>query len=210
MAAKKKTSEALKIAFALTDCVEGEGGATVSASAGQRIEIPENEFLAMKKKELVEAGVSVNMLEAVEGGSYSLKPHDTTLLPSSVYEAWKQAGICEPVEGDLKILDRMKAQDEAVRAALSARDKAFSQRDRALEKVEDIAGNFHLLALQMAAARAATEQLLGLILPEPDGGEVPEGVTGEILGEVKALIEMFPEAKISEPVSSEEPQLNLD
>jgi len=210
MAAKKKTSGVLKIAFALTDCVKGEGGATISASKGLRIELPEKEFLAMEKKDLVEAGVFVKMLEAVEGGSYSLQPHDETWLSSTVYEAWKEAGICEPVEGDLKILDRMKAQDEAVRTALSARDQAFSQRDRALAKVEGIAGDIHLMSLQMEAARAQAVQVLGMVMPDDESDEVPPGVTVELFSEIKALVEMFPDEGEAAPAVSEEPQLKLD
>lgn len=215
MAAKKKAASVkdagkMIVAFALRDCTTGEGDEAVTLTEGQRLELPQKEFNAMSKEGIVDEGIFVKMKTAVEGGRYSLKPHDTTWLPPHVYEAWKSEGYCEPTDEDPKIMDQMKVQGETARAALSARDAAFEERDLAQKETASLAGELQMAALQMQAARAQAEKLRDMIQPDPDSGDVLPDHAVAILDEVSVLIGMFPEhIEVSEDGSSE-PQLDLD
>ena len=211
MAAKKKTASAKDagktiVAFALLDFTEGEGEEAVNLTEGQRLELPQKEFNALSKTGLVVRGIFVKMTTAVEGGRYSLKPHDTTWLSPHVYEAWKSEGYCEPIEGDPTIMDRLKVQDETARAAVSARDAAIEERDLA----QKVAGELQMAALQLQAARAQAEKLRDMIQPDPDSGDVLDDEAVALLGEVLALIEMFPEQIDVAGEASAEPQLKLE
>ena len=215
MAAKKIAASAadagkIIVAFALRDHVEGEGEDAVTFTAGQRLELEQNEFDGLAKAGICAEGVFVKMKTAVEGGRYSLKPHDTTWLHPDVYEAWKSAGYCEPTDDDPKIMDRMKAQGEAARVALSARDAAIAERNRAQKEVAAIAGELQMAALQMQAARAQAEKLRDMIEPDPDTGDVLDDESVALLAEVMALIDMFPEQLDVAGDGSAEPQLNLE
>lgn len=215
MAAKKKAASAkdagkMIVAFALRDCATGEGDEAVNLTEGQRLELPQKEFDAMSKEGIVAEGIFVKMKSAVEGGRYSLKPHDTTWLAPHVYEAWKSAGYCEPTDDDPKIMDQMKVQGETARAALSARDAAFEERDLAQKETASLAGELQMAALQMQAARAQAEKLRDMIKPDPDSGDVLDDEAVALLGEVLALIDMFPEQIDVAGDGSAEPQLQLD
>ena len=198
------------VAFALRDFAEGEGDEAVTLTEGQRLELPQKDFDAMSKEGIVAEGIFVKMKTAVEGERYSLKPHDATWLPPHVYEAWKSVGYCEPTDDDPKIMDRMKLQGETARAALSARDAAIEERDLAQKATASLAGELQMAALQMQAARAQAEKLRDMIQPEPDSGDVLDDEAVALLGEVLALIDMFPEQLDVAGDGSAEPQLNLD
>ena len=215
MAAKKKVASAkdagkMIVAFALRDFTEGEGDEAVILTKGQRLDVPQNEFNAMSRKGLVARGIFVKMKTAVEGGRYSLKPHDTTWLSPHVYEAWKSEGYCDPIEDDPKLMDRMKAQGETARAALFARDAAIEERDLAQKETASLAGELQMAALQLHAARAQAEKLRDMIKPDPDSGDVLDDEAVALLGEVMALIDMFPEQIDVAGEASAEPQLKLD
>lgn len=214
MAAKKKAASAkdagkMIVAFVLQDCVHGEGDDAVTLSEGQRLELQQDEFRAMAKNGVVVEGIFVKMKTAVEGGRYSLKPHDTTWLAPHVYEAWKAAGYCEPTDDDPKIMDRMKMQGENARAALLARDAAIGERDLAQKEAASLAGELQMASLQMQAARAQAEKLLDLIQPDPGSGAALDKDAVALLGEVKTLIGMFPEHIDAVSDGSSEPQLKL-
>ena len=206
MAARKKAASAADagktiVAFALRNHGEGEGDAAVTFTAGQRLELAQEEFDSLAKGGICAEGVFVKMKTAVEGGRYSLKPHDTTWLPPHVYEAWKSEGYCEPTDDDPKIMDRMKVQGETARAALSARDAAIEERNLAQKETASLAGERQMAALQMQAARAQAEKLRDMIQPDPDSGNV--------LAEVLALIDMLPEQIDVAGDGSAEPRLKL-
>lgn len=203
MAAKKKDASKAIVAFVLRDFKEGEGDEAITLTGGQRLELPQDEFAALAKRGVVAEGVFVKMKTAVEGGRYSLKPHDSTWLPPHVYEAWKAAGYCEPSEDDPEVGAVLKARDEAARDATNARDIALAHCD-------ELDASLKEANLQLLAARAQAEKLRDLIQPEPDSGDVLDDETAALLGEVLALIDMFPEQLDAEEPSSSEPQLNLD
>ena len=215
MAAKKKVASAkdagkMIVAFALRDFATGEGDEAVILTEGQRLDVPQKEFNAMSKTGLVAEGIFVKMKTAVEGGRYSLKPHDTTWLSPHVYEAWKSEGYCEPTDDDQKLMDRMKVQGETARAALSARDAAIEERDLAQKETASLAGELQMSTLQLHAARAQAEKLRDMIKPDPDSGDVLDDEAVALLGEVMALIDMFPEQIDVAGEASAEPQLKLD
>ena len=206
MAARKKAASAADagktiVAFALRNHREGEGDAAVTFTAGQRLEMAQEEFDSLSKGGICAEGVFVKMKTAVEGGRYSLKPHDTTWLPPHVYEAWKSKGYCEPTDDDPKIMDRMKVQEETARAALSARDAAIEERNLAQKETASRAGERQMAALQMQAARAQAEKLRDMIQPDPNSGDVLAGVL--------ALIDMLPEQIDVAGDGSAEPRLKL-
>ncbi|MCZ4269013.1 hypothetical protein O4H48_14025 [Rhodobacteraceae bacterium G21628-S1] len=203
MAAKKKDAGKVIVAFVLRDFKEGEGDEAITLTGGQRLELSQDEFAALAKRGVVAEGVFVKMKTAVEGGRYSLKPHDSTWLPPHVYEAWKAAGYCEPSEDDPEVGAVLKARDEAARDATNARDIA-------LARCDELDASLKEANLQLLAARAQAEKLRDLIQPEPDSGDVLDDETAALLGEVLALIDMFPEQLDAEEPSSSEPQLNLD
>ncbi len=201
MAAKKKAASArdagkMIVAFALRDFADGEGDEAVNLTEGQRLELPQDEFDAMSREGIVAEGIFVKMKTAVEGGRYSLKPHDTTWLPPHVYEAWKSEGYCEPSDDDPKIMDRMKEQGETARAALA--------------RCVELETGLQEASLQMQAARAQAEKLRDMIQPEPDSEDVLDDEAVALPGEVLALIDMFPEHIDVAGDGSAEPQLNLD
>lgn len=208
MAAKKKAASAtdagkLIVAFALRDHVEGDGDDAVTFTAGQRLELEQKEFDGLAKAGICAAGVFVKMKTAVEGGRYSLKPHDTTWLAPHVYEAWKAKGYCEPTEDDPQVGAVLKAREDALREAVTERDAA---RLSLAESQMQCDG----LLLEMAAAKAQAEKLRDLIQPDPDSGDVLADEVVALLGEVMALIDMFPEQTDADGEGSEEPQLKLD
>lgn len=195
-----EATDVIVVAFMLSDYVEGEGDDAVVLTAGQRIEIPEAAFAEMAKEKLCERGVYVKMLTSVEGGRYSLKPHDNTWLPQAVYEAWKAIGYCEPTEDDPSVAATLKARADAEREAVSSRDVA-------LARVADLEGQLQTLGLELAAAREQAVKVQSLIEPEQDSGNVLDDEAVALLGEVQALVGMFPE-----PVDPDvaDPELNLE
>ncbi len=208
MASKKKTTSdkdtnAVIVAFALRDFVAGEGKDAFTLSEGQRIELSADQFAEGEKEGIVAKGVFVKMKTAVEGGRYSLKPHDTTWLPPHVYEAWKAAGYCEPTQDDPEVGAVLKARDEATRAAAS-------ERDRALLRCSDLEEQLQEAGLLLQAVRVQSEKLRGLIEPAPDSGDVLDDEATALLGEVVVLIGMFPEHIETNDEGSTEPELKLD
>ncbi|MFV0408271.1 MAG: hypothetical protein ACK5LJ_00790, partial [Paracoccus sp. (in: a-proteobacteria)] len=129
MAAKKNVkadgATGLLVAFALRDHSEGDGDDAVMLTQGQRLELTRDEFDALIAKGAVAEGVFVKMKTAVEGGRYSLKPHETTWIPPHVYEAWKAAGYCEPTQDDPQVGALLKARDDTAREAVASRDAAL-------------------------------------------------------------------------------------
>ncbi|WP_127111974.1 hypothetical protein [Shimia sediminis] len=204
MAAKKKAASAedagkITVAFALRDHVEGEGDDAVTFTAGQRLELEQKEFDGLAKAGICAEGVFVKMKTAVEGGRYSLKPHDTTWLAPHVYEAWKAAGYCEPTEDDPQVGAVLKAREDALREAVTERDAARlslaesqSQRDA--------------LLLEMAAAKAQAETVIEFASDILDGDdETMEPVKAEL----QKLIDMLPD-QIEGAGDGSEPELNLN
>lgn len=155
MAARKKAASAegagkFIVAFALRDHVEGEGEGAVTFVTGQRLELEKKEFDGLAKRGICAEGVSVKMKAAVEGGRYSLKPHDTTWLSPQTYEAWKAAGYCEPTEDDPQVGAVLKAREEALR-------EAISERDAARLSLAESQMQCDALLLEVAAAKAQAE-----------------------------------------------------
>ncbi len=208
MAVKKKAASAkdagkMIVAFALRDFSEGEGDEAVTLTEGQRLELPQDECDAMAKEGIVAEGIFVKMKTAVEGGRYSLKPHDTTWLPPHVYKAWKVAGYCEPTEDDPEVGAVLKARAEAARDAVSARDAA-------LARCSELEAWLQEAGLQLLAARAQAEKLRDMIEPDPDSGNVRDDEAVALLGEVMALVDMLPDHIEGGADGAAEPQLNLD
>lgn len=204
MAAKKKAASAadagkIIVAFALRDHVEGEGDDAVTFTAGQRLELEQKEFDGLAKAGICVEGVFVKMKTAVEGGRYSLKPHDTTWLAPHVYEAWKAAGYCEPTEDDPQVGAVLKAREEALR-------EAVTERDAARLSLAESQMQCHALLLEMAAAKAQAETVIEVASGILDG----EDETMEpIKAELQRLIDMLPD-QIEGTGDGSEPELNLN
>ncbi|PIE15171.1 MAG: hypothetical protein CSA68_07420 [Rhodobacterales bacterium] len=206
MAAKKKAASAedagkIIVAFALRDHVEGEGDDAVTFTAGQRLELEQKKFDGLAKAGICAAGVFVKMKTAVEGGRYSLKPHDTTWLAPHVYEAWKAAGYCEPTEDDPQVGAVRKAREDALREAVAARDVAMGL----------LSGECELrnaLLLELVAARAQAEAVKkALWCVSPFSDDLDEGHKA-LHSAVDALIDMLPD-QIEGAGGGSEPELSL-
>lgn len=199
MAARKKTATKkndapLIVAFALKDHDDradnpDDADATV-LTRGQRLELNQTDFARLAKAGLVEQGVYVKMLVAVEGGRYSLKPHVNTWLAPAVYDAWKAASICEPTRDDPEVAATLKAREEAVRAAVADRDLATSEASAAQRRLSDV-------NLEVATARAQVSKIIDMI----EGGD-----DQQLLSEVERLLDILPDAI---DVVPSEPQLGL-
>lgn len=204
MAAKKKAASAADagktiVAFALRDHVEGEGDDAVTFTAGQRLELEQNEFDGLAKAGICAEGVFVKMKTAVEGGRYSLKPHDTTWLSPHVYEAWKAAGYCEPTEDDPQVGAVLKAREDALR-------EAVTERDAARLSLAESQSQCNALLLEMAAAKAQVETVIEVASGILDGDdETMEPVKVEL----QKLIDMLPD-QIEGAGGGSEPELNLN
>jgi len=204
MAAKKKAASAadagkIIVAFALRDHVEGEGDDAVTFTEGQRLELEQKEFDELAKRGICAEGVFVKMKTGVEGGRYSLKPHDTTWLAPHVYEAWKAAGYCEPTEDDPQVGAVLKAREDAVREAVTERDAAR------LSLVESQM-QCDALLLEMAAAKAQVETVIEVASNILDGDdEAMEPVKAEL----QKLIDILPD-QIEGAGDGSEPELNLN
>lgn len=204
MAAKKKAASAadagkIIVAFALRDHVDGEGDDTVIFTAGQRLELEQKEFDGLAKAGICAEGVFVKMKTAVEGGRYSLKPHDTTWLAPPVYEAWKAAGYCEPTEDDPQVGAVLKAREAALREAVTERDGARLSLTESQMQCD-------ALLLEMAAAKAQVETVIEVASGILDGDdEAMEPVKTEL----QKLIDMLPD-QIEGAGDGSELQLNLN
>lgn len=204
MAAKKKAASAadagkIIVAFALRDHVEGEGDDAVTFTAGQRLELEQKEFDGLAKAGICAEGVFVKMKTAVEGGRYSLKPHDTTWLAPHVYEAWKAAGYCEPTEDDPQVGAVLKAREDALR-------EAVTERDAARLSLAESQMQCDALLLEMAAAKAQAETVIEVASDILDGDdEAMEPVKAEL----QKLIDMLPD-QIEGAGDGSEPELNLN
>jgi hypothetical protein len=204
MAAKKKAASAedagkIIVAFALRDHVEGEGDDAVTFTAGQRLELEQKEFDGLAKAGICAEGVFVKMKTAVEGGRYSLKPHDTTWLAPHVYEAWKAAGYCEPTEDDPQVGAVLKAREDALR-------EAVTERDAARLSLAESQSQCDALLLEMAAAKAQAETVIEVASDILDGDdETMEPVKAEL----QKLIDMLPD-QIEGAGDGSEPELNLN
>lgn len=204
MAAKKKAASAadagkIIVAFALRDHVEGEGDDAVTFTAGQRLELEQKEFDGLAKAGICAKGVFVKMKTAVEGGRYSLKPHDTTWLAPHVYEAWKAAGYCEPTENDPQVGAVLKAREDALR-------EAVTERDAARLSLAESQMQCDALLLEMAAAKAQAETVIEVASGILDGDdETMEPVKAEL----QKLIDMLPD-QMEGPGDGSEPELNLN
>lgn len=204
MAAKKKAASAadagkIIVAFALRDHVEGEGDDAVTFTAGQRLELEQKEFDGLAKAGICAEGLFVKMKTAVEGGRYSLKPHDTTWLAPHVYEAWKAAGYCEPTEDDPQVGAVLKARENALR-------EAVAERDAARLSLAESQAQCDALLLEMAAAKAQAETVIEVASGILDGDdETMEPVKAEL----QKLIDMLPD-QIEGAGDGSEPELNLN
>lgn len=204
MAAKKKAASAadagkIIVAFALRDHVDGEGDDAVTFTAGQRLELELKEFDGLAKAGICAEGVFVKMKTAVEGGRYSLKPHDTTWLAPQVYEAWKAAGYCEPTKDDPQVGAVLKAREDALREAVTERDAARRSLSESQMKCD-------ALLLEMAAAKAQAETVIEVASGILDGDdETMEPVKAEL----QKLIDMLPD-QIEGTGDGSEPELNLN
>lgn len=204
MAAKKKAASAadagkIIVAFALRDHVEGEGDDAVTFTAGQRLELEQKEFDGLAKAGICAEGVFVKMKTSVEGGRYSLKPHDTTWLAPHVYEAWKAAGYCEPTEDDPQVGAVLKAREDALR-------EAVTERDAARLSLAESQMQCDALLLEMAAAKAQVETVIEVASGILDGDdETMEPVKAEL----QKLIDMLPD-QIEGTGDGSEPELNLN
>lgn len=204
MAAKKKAASAadagkIIVAFALRDHVEGEGNDAVTFTAGQRLELEQKEFDGLAKAGICAEGVFVKMKTAVEGGRYSLKPHDTTWLAPHVYEAWKTAGYCEPTEDDPQVGAVLKAREDALR-------KAVTERDAARLSLAESQSQCDALLLEMAAAKAQAETVIEVASGILDGDDE---AMGPVKTELQKLIDMLPD-QIEGAGDGSEPDLNLN
>lgn len=205
MAAKKTAASAadagkIIVAFALHDHVEDDGAVTFTA--GQRLELGQEEFDGLAKAGICAEGVFVKMKTAVEGGRYSLKPHDTTWLAPHVYEAWKAAGYCEPTEDDPQVGVVLKARENALREAVTERDAARLSLAQSQMQCD-------ALLLEMAAAKAqaeAVKEALWSVAPFSD--DLDDGHKA-LHAAVAALIEMLPD-QIEGTGDGSEPELNLN
>lgn len=204
MAAKKKAASAkdagkIIVAFALRDHAEGDGDDAVTFTAGQRLELARGEFDGLAKAGICAEGVFVKMKTAVEGGRYSLKPHDTTWLAPHVYEAWKAAGYCEPTEDDPQVGAVLKAREDALHDAVT-------ERDTARLSLADSQMQCDALLLEMAAAKAQVETVIEVASAILDGDdEAMEPVKAEL----QKLIDMLPD-QIEGAGDGSEPELNLN
>lgn len=204
MAAKKKPASEpgegkIVVAFALRDHSEGEGEHAVTFIEGQRLELSQDDFDDLANRGICAKGVFVKMKTAVEGGRFSLKPHDTTWLAPHVYEAWKAAGYCEPTDDDPEMVSILKAREGALSEVTSDRDKLSKALAEARDGVDE-------LRLAMAAAGAQVELVLGILDKIFD----PEDETMEELKEeLGKLAEMLPE-QIDGARGVADPQLKLD
>ena len=204
MAAKKKAKTAadadkIIVAFALRDFVEGDDEEAVTLTQGQRLELAQDEFDAMAAKGIVAEGIFVKMKTAVEGGRYSLKPHDTTWLAPLVYEAWKTAGYCEPTEDDPQVGAVLKAREEALREAVTERNSARLSLAESQMQCD-------ALSLELAAAKAQAETVIEVASGILDGDEE---VMEPVKVELQRLIDMLPD-QIEGAGNGSEPQLNLN
>lgn len=198
MAAKKEVAivggeVASIVAFALCD-LEGEGEGALSLTAGQRLELTPEDFDALAERNLVEKGVFVRMLTAIEGKRYSLVPGGTAWIAPTVYEAWKAAGYCEPTQDDPKVADVLKDREAAARDAVAKRDEM-------LKSLRNLKARFDGLR-QQDAARA---QVLAVIevaskIPESDAEPV-----ARLKEELQKLADMYPD----QIQADEEPTLKL-
>lgn len=204
MAARKKAASAagagkIIVAFALRDHVDGEGEEAVTFTAGQRLELAQEEFDGLVKAGICAEGVFVRMKTSVEGGRYSLKPHDTTWLAPHVYEAWKAAGYCEPTADDPQVGAVLKAREDALR-------EAVTERDAARRSLAESQAKCDALLLEMAAAKAQAETVIEVasdILDGDDDDMEPVKV------ELQKLIDMLPD-QIEGAGDGSEPELNLN
>ena len=207
MAAKEKAASAadagkIIVAFALRDHVEGKGDDAVTFTAGQRLELEQKEFDGLARDGICAEGVFVKMKTAVEGGRYSLKPHDTTWLAPHVYEAWKAAGYCEPTEDDPQVGAVLKAREGALRDMVK-------QKDGAAMMARLLGNRLREFGLEVVAARAQAEKIRGMIEPGPDSGKVLGDESVALLGEVMTLIDMLPD-QIEGAGDELKPELNLN
>jgi len=209
MAAKKKAASAadagkIIVAFALRYHVEGEGDDAVTFTEGQRLELEQKEFDGLAERGICAQGVFVKMKAAVEGGRYSLKPHDTTWLAPHVYEAWKAAGYCEPTEDDPQVGAVLKAREDALR-------EAIKQKDGAAMTARLLGNRLREVGLEAVAAREQAQKVRGMIEPDPDSGNVLDDEMQALLSEVLTLIDMLPEeVEFDGAGDGFEPQLNLN
>lgn len=207
MAAKKKAASAadagkIIVAFALRDHVEGEGDDAVTFTAGQRLELQQKEFYGLAERGICAEGVFVKMKTAVEGGRYSLKPHDTTWIAPPVYEAWKAAGYCEPTEDDPQVGAVLKAREDALR-------EAVTERDAARLSLAESQMQCDALLLEMAAAKAQAETVKAALWGvTPFSDDLDEGHK-TLHSAVDALIDILPD-QIEGAGDGSEPQLNLN
>ena len=204
MAAKKKAASAadagkIIVAFALRDHVEGEGDVAVTFTAGQRLELEQKEFDGLAKAGICAEGVFVKMKTAVEGGRYSLKPHDTTWLAPHVYEAWKAAGYCEPTEDDPQVGAVLKAREDALR-------EAVTERDAVRLSLAESQMQCDALLLEMAAAKAQVETVIE-VASDILGGD--DETMEPVKAELQKLIDMLPD-QIEGAGDGSEPELNLN
>ncbi|WP_109466359.1 hypothetical protein [Albibacillus kandeliae] len=184
------------VAFMLKDHSEGDGPDAVVFTAGQRLELGPEEFEAMAEAGLCAEGVFAKMLSAVEGGRYSLRPHQKIWLAPAVYEGWKAAGICEATSDDPDVSATLAAREAAMQ-------EAVAERDAIARSAESLRVALHDMDLTVATARAQVEKLLGMV------GAV-QGDEGEALAEeVRVLLDILPDVPADDAGDSGEPQLNL-
>lgn len=179
MATKKNTASAaaagkIIVAFMLCDYVDDGGVVDVTYTEGQRLELTPDEFNNFADRDLCVKGVFVKMLTSVEGGKYSLKPHDNTWLAPHVYEAWKAAGYCEPADA-------------------SALAEARVSLDVALARCADLEQRLQGAELEFAAAGAQAEKVRVMIEPAPDSGDVLDDDGVALLEQALVLTGMFPD-----------------
>lgn len=186
MATSKKNARKSIVAFALKDFSDGEGEDAFTLTEGQRVELPKDVFEAMKGKGIVAEGVFVKMKTSVEGGRYSLKPHDTTWLHPRVYEAWKAAGYCEPTKDDPEVAAVLKAREEAARQAVAERDEAKVRSDELEAKLNEA-------GLQLQAARVQAVELGKKVAALVGSGSDLDQVAGDLQADIEVLIDLFPD-----------------
>lgn len=200
MAAKKKVAiaggaGASIVAFALCDHFEGEGDEALSLTAGQQLELTPEDFEDLAGRDLVEKGVFVRMLTAIEGKRYSLAPGGTAWVAPKVYEAWKAAGYCEPTKDDPKVAEVLKGREA------EARD-AVAKRDDALKAHRDLQALYDGLRLEQEAARAQVLTVIAVASEIPESDAEP---LAQLKEELQKLADMYPD----QVQADEEPQLKL-
>jgi|GEM_PF-6687826 len=147
MATKKQNAGKAIVAFAASEHTYGEGDEASVLVVGQRLDLTGGEFKNFPKG-VLEEGVYVKMKEGVEGGRYSLKPRENTWLAPWVYEAWRDAGICEPTDDDPTIAATLKASEEEARRAIVDRDTAKLEREVAVSERESAVESCNELTLE--------------------------------------------------------------